>query len=112
VAQSLAKAALASSIASVAANNILIVSSYGSGSGARRCWASLYMWRESGCKRIWSTARVAPASPARPLLRQGPAALQPSPPVAPAPPAATPAPNTARRRTSGPASASDTLGRS
>jgi hypothetical protein len=51
VAQSLAKAALAS----VAANNILIVSSYGSGQRRSTLLASLYASRESGCKRNWST---------------------------------------------------------
>src|SRR5215831_19939009 len=72
VAQSLAKAALASSIASVAANNILIVSSYGSGSGARRCWPHYIRDANQAASEFGARARVALASPARPPLRQGP----------------------------------------
>src|SRR6516164_9186655 len=90
VAQSLAKAALASSIASVAANNILIVSSYGSGSGLDAVGLIIYVTRirlQANLEHGLGFPR--PAPPARHYAK-APAAPQPSPPVAPAPPSRTP----------------------
>jgi len=72
VAQSLAKAALASSIASVAANNILIVSSYGSGSGLDAVGLIIYVTRIRRQAKIGAPAGLPWPAAARPPLRQGP----------------------------------------